>query len=50
MEKFVNEEIDGTKFDREFCRIWNLDRDKKYSLKETLGKIEYEKLNELEGF
>ena len=50
MEKFVNGKIDGTQFDREFCLIWRVDRDKNYSLKELFDKIEDEKLTELKGF
>lgn len=50
MEKFVNRTIDGTQFDREFWRMRRVDRDKNYSLKELLNKIEYEKLTELKGF
>lgn len=30
--------------------MWRVDRDKNYSLKELLDKIEDEKLTELEGF
>ena len=50
MEKFVNGKIDGTDFNREFYRMWKVDRDKNYSLKELFDKIEDEKLTELEGF
>jgi len=50
MEKFITGEIDGRQFDREFCRMWRVDRDKNYSLKELFDKIEDEKLTELEGF
>lgn len=50
MENFVYERIDGMQFDREFCRMWRVDRDKNYSLEELLDKIEDEKLTELEGF
>lgn len=50
MEKFVTGNTDGTQFDREFCRMWIVDRDKNYSLKELFDKIEDEKLLELEGF
>tara|TARA_B100000768_G_scaffold168324_1_gene173103 strand:- start:4832 stop:5173 length:342 start_codon:yes stop_codon:yes gene_type:complete len=50
MEKFVNGIIDGTQFDREFCRIWRVSRDKEYSLKELPDKIEEEKLTVFEGF
>lgn len=49
-EKFVNGRIDGTQLDRKFCQMWRVDRDKNYSLKELLDKIEDEKLTELEGF
>lgn len=50
MENFVYERIDGMQFDREFCRMWRVDRDKNYSLEKLLDKIEDEKLTELEGF
>lgn len=50
MEKFVNEKIDGTQFEREFFRMCRIDRDRNYSLKEFFDKIEDEKLTELEGF
>lgn len=50
MENCVYERIDGTQFDRKSCRMWRVDRDKNYSLKELLDKIEDDKLTELEGF
>lgn len=50
MEKFVNGRIDGTQFNSEFYRMWRLDRDKNYSLKELLDKIEDVELTKLEGF
>jgi hypothetical protein len=50
MEKFVNGTIDGTQFDSEFCRMWRVNRDKNYSLKELLDKIEDVELTKLEGF
>ena len=50
MEKFVNGRIDGTQFDSEFCQMWRVNRDKNYSLKELLDKIEDVELTKLEGF
>jgi hypothetical protein len=50
MEKFVNGRIDGRQFDSEFCRMWRVNRDKNYSLKELLDKIEDVELTKLEGF
>lgn len=50
MERFVNGIIDGTPFDSEFCQMWRVDRDKNYSLKELLDKIQGVELTKLEGF
>lgn len=50
MEKFVNRQIDGRQFEKQFCQMWRVDRDKTYSLKELFEKINDEKLTELEGF
>jgi hypothetical protein len=50
MEKFVNGRIDGRQFDSEFCRMWRVNRDKNYSLKELLDKIEDVELTKLESF
>lgn len=50
MKKLVNEKIGATQFDKEFCQMWRVDRDRNYSLKELFDKIEDEKLTELEGF
>lgn len=49
MERFINGRIDGTQFDSEFCRMWRVDRDKNYSSKELLDKIEGVELTKLEG-
>ena len=46
----VTGRIDGTQFDSEFCRMWRVNRDKNYSLKELLDKIEDVELTKLEGF
>jgi hypothetical protein len=50
MERFINERIDGTQFDSEFCQMWRVDRDKTYSSKELLNNIEHVDLTKLEGF
>ena len=50
MERFINGRIDGTQFDSEFCQMWRVDRDKNYSSKELLDKIEDVELTKLEGF
>ena len=50
MERFINGRIDGTQFDNEFCQMWRVDRDKSYSSKELLDKIEDVELTKLEGF
>ena len=50
MERFVNGIMDGTQFDSEFCQMWRVDRDKNYSSKELLDKIQGVELTKLEGF
>jgi hypothetical protein len=50
MKRFINGRIDGTQFDSEFCRMWTVDRNKNYSSKEFLDKIEGVELTKLEGF
>ena len=50
MERFVNGIIDETQFDSEFCQMWRVDRDKNYSSKELLEKIQGVELTKLEGF
>lgn len=50
MERFINDKINGTQFDIEFCNMWRLDTDKIYSLKEFLNKINDVDLTKLEGF
>lgn len=50
MERFIHKRIDGTQFDSEFCLMWRVDRDKTYSSKEWLNKIEHVDLNKLTGF
>lgn len=50
MERFINERIDGTQFDSEFCQMWRVDRDKNYSSKELLNTIDHLDLTKLEGF
>ena len=49
IEKFINEIVDGQKFEEKFSQIWILNRDKEYSTEEIL-KINNEKLIELKGF
>ena len=49
IEKFINEIVDGQKFEEKFYQIWRLNRDKEYSTEEIL-KINNEKLIELKGF
>lgn len=50
MEKFVNGRIDGRQFDREFCRMWGLDRDKHFSMEKLLDKRDDVELTKLQGF
>jgi hypothetical protein len=50
MERFINGKMDGTQFNREFCQMWIVDRDKNYSWKEFLDKINDVELTKLEGF
>jgi len=50
MEKFTHERIDGTQFDTELCQMWKADRDKIYSSKEWVNKIEHVDLTKLKGF
>jgi hypothetical protein len=50
MERFINGRINGTQFDSEFSQMWRIDRDKSYSSKEFLDKIEDVELTKLEGF
>ena len=49
IEKFINEIVDGQKFEEKFYQIWRLNRDKEYSTEEIL-KINNEKLIESKGF
>lgn len=49
MEDFLNGLIDGQEFEKEFCQIWRLDRDREYNSEEVL-KIDNEKLIESMGF
>jgi hypothetical protein len=50
MEKFVYYRINGMQFDKEFCQMWKVNRDRNYTLKEMLNKIEYKELTQLEDF
>ena len=50
MERFVNGIIDGTLFDSELCQMWRVDRNKNYSSKELLDKIQGVELIKLEDF
>jgi Bacterial self-protective colicin-like immunity len=52
MENFVSEKIDVNQFEREFYRMWQVNLDKNYSLKEVLFRIKDEelKLTELDYF
>ena len=49
VEKFINEIVDGQKFEEKFYQIWRSNRDKEYSTEEIL-KINNEKLIESKGF
>ena len=49
IEKFINEIVDGQKFEEKFYQIWRSNRDKEYSTEEIL-KINNEKLIESKGF
>lgn len=50
MEKFVSEQIDGREFDKEFSKMWRIDRDNKSNLKELFDTINNQELTKLEGF
>lgn len=50
MEKFVTGRMNVIQFEKEFCQMWRIDRDKNYSLKELLDKLENVELTKLEGF
>jgi hypothetical protein len=50
MERFIYGKIDGKQFDIEFCEMWGVDRDKNYSWKEFLEKINDLELTKLKSF
>jgi hypothetical protein len=50
LERFINSKIDGRRFNMEFCGMWRVNRDKKTSWKEFLGKITSVKFNKLKRF
>jgi hypothetical protein len=50
MEKFIHQKINGTQFDKEFCKMWRTDRDKTYSSQDWLNKLEHVDLTKSRGF
>jgi hypothetical protein len=50
MERFIHGEINGTQFDTEFSKMWIIDSDKNYSLKEFVDKINELDLTKLKSF
>jgi len=50
MENFLNNKINFEEFDREFLKIWSMNRDKPKTWNEFLAIINNFKLNQFEGF